>query len=74
MKAYLAAIYDPTSIKVEVTKDLHRQGEYVTKMAERNDALLAINGGGFWDPGACSLGGTPTGVTISEGKILTNNE
>ena len=74
MKAYLAAIYDSTSIKVEVTKDLRYQGEYVTKMAERNDALLAINGGGFMDPGGSSLGGTPTGVTISEGKIVTNNE
>lgn len=74
MPAYLAAIYDPTSIKVEVTKNLGSQGEYVTKMAERNDALLAINGGGFLDPGGSSWGGTPTGVTISDGKLITNNE
>ena len=74
MPAYLAAIYDPTSIKVEVTNNLGSQGEYVTKMAERNNALLAINGGGFFDPGGSSWGGTPTGVTISDGKLITNNE
>ncbi len=74
MPAYLAAIYDPTSIIVEVTSSLGRMGEYVTKMAERNNALLAINGGGFMDPGGSSWGGTPTGVTISRGKLITNNE
>lgn len=74
MPAYLAAIYDPTSIKVEVTNSLGSRGEYVTKMAERNNALLAINGGGFMDPGGSSWGGTPTGITISNGKIITNNE
>ena len=74
MPAYLAAVYDPTSIKVEVTNQLGSMGEYVTKMAERNGALLAVNGGGFMDPGGSSWGGTPTGITISEGEIVTNNE
>lgn len=74
MPAYLAAIYDPTSLKVEVTRELGSRGEYVTKMAERNDALVAINGGGFMDPGGNSWGGTPTGITISNGKVITNNE
>lgn len=74
MPGFLAAIYDPTSIKVEVTKELGSRGEYVTHMAERNDALLAMNGGGFYDPGGSSWGGTPTGITISNGKVITNNE
>ena len=74
MQGFLAAIYDPTSIKVEVTQELGSRGEYVTHMAQRNDALLAINGGGFMDPGGSSWGGTPTGITISNGKIITNNE
>ena len=71
---YLAAIYDPTSIKVEVTQELGSRGEYVTHMAQRNNALLAMNGGGFYDPGGSSWGGTPTGITISNGEIITNNE
>lgn len=72
-KAYLAAIYDPSLVKVAVTKNLGRQGQYVTKMAEDNNALLAVNGGGFYDPGNNSTGGMPTGVTISNGKIITDN-
>ncbi len=72
-KAYLAAIYDPALVKVAVTKNLGRQGQYVTKMAEDNNALLAVNGGGFYDPGNNSTGGMPTGVTISNGKIITDN-
>ncbi len=74
MPAYLAAVYDSSMIKVEYTKELGTRGEYVTKMAERNDAILAINGGGFLDPGGSSWGGTPTGITISNGKVITNNE
>ncbi len=72
-KAYLAAIYDPSLVKVAVTSALGRYGQYVTKMAKDHNALLAVNGGGFYDPGNSSTGGMPTGVTISNGKIITNN-
>lgn len=72
-KAYLAAIYDPSLVKVAVTSSIGRYGQYVTKMAEDHNALLGINGGGFYDPGYNSTGGSPTGITISDGKIVTNN-
>ena len=72
-KGYLAAIYDPSKLKVAVTSYLGVKGEYVTDMAEKNDALIAINGGGFYDPGYVSTGGSPTGITISNGKVITNN-
>lgn len=72
-KAYLAAIYDPSLVKVAVTSALGRYGQYVTKMAKDHNALLATNGGGFYDPGNNSTGGMPTGVTIAGGKIITNN-
>lgn len=72
--AYLAAIYDPSMVKLQVTSSLGTKGEYVTKMAEKTNAMLAINGGGFSDPGNSSLGGTPNGITISNGKIVTNGQ
>lgn len=72
-KAYLAAIYDPSKVKVAVTSSLGRYGQYATTMAERNNAILAVNGGGFFDPGNSSTGGMPTGVTISNGKVITDN-
>lgn len=72
-KGYLVAIYDPSMVKVSVTKSLGVKGQLVTKMAEDNKAILSVNGGGFYDPGNNSTGGMPTGVTISNGKVITDN-
>lgn len=72
-KAYLAAVYDPSKVKVGVTSALGRYGQYATTMAKNNKAILAVNGGGFYDPGNRSTGGMPTGITIAGGKIITNN-
>lgn len=72
--AFLAAIYDPSKVSVTTTSKVGITGEYVVKMATRENALLAINGGGFYDPGLSSNGGTPNGITIVNSKIVTNNE
>ena len=44
----------------------------VTTMAQNNDAVLAINGGRFSDPGYSSNGGVPRGVTYSNGECMTS--
>ena len=72
-KGYLSVVYDPSKIKLAVTKNLGRSGQYVTQMASENNALLAVNGGGFYDPNHNGSGGTPSGTTISNGQIVTNN-
>ena len=74
VNGHLAAIYDPSMVKLAVTKYLGVRGQYVTAMAGDHDAILAINGGGFYDPGNSSAGGTPNGITISDGKIITNGQ
>ena len=71
-KAYLAAIYDPSKISVATTKSIGVSGEYAVDIAKRNKAVLAVNGGGFFDPNYTSNGSTPIGVTISNGKIITD--
>ena len=73
-KAYLAVIYDPSKVKVTTTNKIGTSGQYVTTMAKRENAVVAINGGGFYDPGHNSTGGKPRGITIVNGKIITNNE
>lgn len=73
-KAYLAIIYDPSKVRVTTTNKVGVTGQYVTQMAQREKALVAINGGGFNDPGHNSSGGKPRGITIVNGKIVTNNE
>lgn len=73
-KAYLAVIYDPSKVRVTTTDKVGVRGQYVTTMAKRENALVAINGAGFYDPGYSSSGGSPRGITIANGKIVTNNE
>ena len=69
---YLAVIYDPSRVRAVATKNLGKSGQYLTKMAEENNALVAINGGGFDDPNHNSSGGTPLGTTIVQGEVLTD--
>ena len=70
--AYLAAIYDPSKISVGISKWLGRSGQYIYDMAKEQDAVLAINGGGFFDPNYNSNGANPLGITISNGKIISD--
>lgn len=72
-KAYIAVVYDPSKVKVAVSNGVGRYGQYATKIAENNKALLAVNGGGFSNAPDNQTGGRPTGVTISNGKVITDN-
>ena len=69
---YLAVIYDPARISTVYTKKLGTSGQYLTQMAKDNNALIAINGGGFDDPNFNSNGASPLGITISNGKVVTS--
>lgn len=69
---YLAVIYDASKIKTLVTSKLGSCGEYLTTMAKNNNAVVAINGGRFSDPGYSSNGANPRGVTYSNGKCRTS--
>jgi len=69
-KGYLVAVYDPTKIDIVHSKYLGHMGQLITEMAKENDALVAINGGGFYDPEGKSYGGIPTGLTIKDGEVL----
>ncbi len=70
---YLVAVYDPSRVKTVVTSKLGVTGQYVTTMARNNDALIAINGGGFNDPNYNSTGGSPLGITVVNGKYVTSD-
>ena len=70
---YLVAVYEPSRIRTVVTAKLGSSGQYLTTMAENNNALIAINGGGFNDPNFNSTGGSPLGITVSNGKYVTTD-
>lgn len=71
-EGYLAMVYDPSKIHTLVTERLNVSGQYVTKMAENKNAVLAINGGGFDDENHNSSGGSPLGLTMAYGKVITS--
>ncbi|MBR2705458.1 MAG: phosphodiester glycosidase family protein [Clostridia bacterium] len=71
-EGYLAMVYDPSKIHTLVTARLNVSGQYVTTMAENSKAVLAINGGGFDDENHNSSGGSPLGLTIQNGKVITS--
>lgn len=54
-----------------VTANLFTSGQYVTTMAKNYEAIVAINGGRFYDPNYSGDGGTPSGITISNGEVIT---
>lgn len=70
---YMAVIYDPSRIEVATSSYIGRSGEYLTDISKKNNALVAINGGGFIDENNKGSGATPLGITMSKGKLLSNS-
>lgn len=68
-EGFLAAVYEPSRIKVVTSRNLGISGEYLVDMANREGAVLAINGGGFIDQDGVGNGGAPVGVIIQDGII-----
>ena len=69
---FLAVIYDPSKVHTLVTSQMGKTGEYLTKMAKDNNAIVALNGGGFDDPNYNSNGASPIGITYSRGEMYTD--
>lgn len=77
-KGKMAVIYDPSKVKMGLSKGLGTNidtayGQYITTIASRYNAVIALNGGGFFDPDWNSTGGVPHGVVIADGKLIANN-
>lgn len=68
---YMAVIYDPSRIEVATSANIGRSGQYLTDISKKNNALVAINGGGFADENFQGNGASPLGVTISKGKGIS---
>lgn len=75
---YLLTIKDPTRIKVGYTSKLNVEGETTSQIAKNNNAIAAINGGGFTDSSSTAQwtgnGGLPTGIIMSKGKVVFNDK
>ncbi len=71
-QGYLVALYDPSKISIATTKYLGVRGESILTVAKRENAIIAMNAGGFYDPDWNSNGALPHGTVISNGKIVSD--
>lgn len=71
---YLVAIYDPSKVKIGTTSKLGTIGQSVRVIARKNNAVVAINASGFFDPDWNSNGAIPHGTVIRNGKIVYDYE
>lgn len=69
---YAMLIDDPTRIRIVDTPAQFDHGWTVMEMVESVGGIAGINGGGFNDgPNYDSNGGSPAGILIEEGKLVT---
>ncbi|MBV4420058.1 phosphodiester glycosidase family protein [Clostridium tyrobutyricum] len=77
-KGYILIVHDPTRVKVGYTNKLGISGELTSRIAKDNNAVAAINGGGFTDSSSensawTGTGGKPVGLLMSNSKIVYND-
>ncbi len=68
----LMIVHDPSRVSVATLPSFNeeRDGLTVELFAKRNNAVAAINGGGFLDENGFGSGGMPTGIVIKNGKLV----
>lgn len=71
-QGYLVVLYDPSKISIATTKYLGVRGEDILTVSKRENAVIAMNAGGFYDPDWNSNGALPHGTVISNGKVVSD--
>lgn len=73
-KGYLLIIHDPDKVKVGYSSKLGTEGERTSEIAERSNAIAAINGGAFTDKSTndkwVGTGAQASGILISNGVVV----
>ena len=71
-QGFLVAIYDPSRVHIATTAYLGVRGESILTVSKRENAIVAMNAGGFYDPDWNSNGALPHGTVISNGKVVSD--
>lgn len=71
-QGFLVALYDPSRISIATTKYLGSIGESILTISKRENAIIAMNAGGFYDPDWNSNGALPHGTVIKNGKVVSD--
>ena len=72
---WMMVVQDPSRVITGVCREnfSSKPGLELYEIAQRYDAVAAVNGGGFSDSGGVGNGGRPIGLVISEGKLLNKS-
>jgi len=64
-------VKDPSRVTVGISGEYGEgyYGKTVMQIAQKYEAVAAVNGGGFEDPGGHGSGGTPIGLVISNSEL-----
>ena len=75
-EGYMAVIYDPSLVKIAKSSGAGTSdtsyGETLSVISRENNALIAMNAGGFYDPNWNSNGGIPHGPVFIDGILDSN--
>ena len=71
-QGFLVAIYDPSRIHIATSQYLGVRGESILTVSERENAIIAMNASGFYDPDWNSNGAIPHGTVISNGQVVSD--
>ena len=71
-QGFLVAIYDPSRVSIATSSKLGVTGESILKVSRRENAIIAMNAGGFYDPDWNSNGALPHGTVISKGVVVSD--
>ncbi|MBR0464002.1 MAG: phosphodiester glycosidase family protein [Clostridia bacterium] len=73
---WMMTVLDPSRVMLGVSADWFDDnvgGLRIEKLAEKYNAVAAINGGSFNDGGGQGNGGMPNGVTVTQGKVCNSH-
>ena len=72
---WMMVVQDPSRVVTGVCRENFnsKEGLELYEIAERYDAVAAINGGGFSDAGGVGNGGQPSGLVIAGGQVLNKS-
>ena len=67
---YLTVIYDASRLSTVKSRFYGTKGQHLSVMAQENNAIVAINGGRFFDVGGQGNGAKASSIFISNGEII----
>lgn len=73
-KGFLLEIPDPKRIQVATAANLEEKGDTTSGIAKNNNAVAAINAGGFYDANGTGTGRSPYGFIMHDGKFLLGGD